>query len=99
VSRAVLLEIEKAKLQVKIDGDSGFAARFYKAIAVFLASRLRATTHRLGYGKTGDLASERALEDELDSHVLDRVSDAGERFNRLLGALGAGTVTADEARR
>jgi len=99
MSRAVLLEIEKAKLQIKIDGDPGFAARFYKAIAVFLASRLRATTHRLGYGKTGDLASERALEDELDSHVLDRVSDAGERFNRLLGALGAGTMTADDARR
>jgi CRP/FNR family transcriptional regulator, cyclic AMP receptor protein len=99
MSRAVLLEIDKAKLQRKIDEDSGFAARFYKAIAVFLASRLRATTHRLGYGKTGDLASERALADEIDSNVLDRISDAGERFNRLLSALGAATVTAEEARR
>jgi CRP/FNR family cyclic AMP-dependent transcriptional regulator len=96
MSGAVLLEIEKATLQGKIEDDPGFAARFYKAIAVFLASRLRATTHRLGYGKTGDLASERALEDEIDSQVLDRVSNAGERFHRLLSALGAGTVTAEE---
>jgi len=99
ISRAVLLEIDKAKLQGKIDADPGFAARFYKAIAVFLASRLRATTHRLGYGKTGDLESARVLADEIDSNVLDRVSDAGERFNRLLRALDAGTPTAGEARR
>jgi CRP-like cAMP-binding protein len=92
LSRATLLEIDKTKLQAKIEADPGFAARFYKAIAVFLASRLRATTHRLGYGRTGDLDGQRPLEDEIDSGVLDRVSDAGERFQRLLAALGAGAV-------
>jgi CRP-like cAMP-binding protein len=93
ISRAALLEIDHGKLQARIDANAGFASRFYKAIAVFLAARLRATTHRLGYGKTGDLDSERTLADEIDAQMLDRVSDAGERFNRLLGAVGPDAVT------
>ena len=93
LSRAALLEIGHARLEARIASDAGFAARFYKAIAIFLASRLRATTHRLGYGKTGDLDLSHPLSDEIDGPVLDRVSDAGERFARLLGALGPDAMT------
>jgi hypothetical protein len=67
-----------------------FAARFYRALAIFLADRLRATTRRLGYGSVGDLDSETVLEDELDIGVLDAVSQAGDRFSRLLQRLAAG---------
>jgi hypothetical protein len=49
-----------------------------------------ATTRRLGYGTAGDLDSEAVLEDELDIGVLDHVSQAGNRFSRLLQTLAAG---------
>lgn len=89
LAEAVVLEIRKEKLQARLAQDSEFAARFYRALAVFLADRLRATTRRLGYGKSGDLDNEGMLEDELDGTVLDSVSEAGERFRRLLRALAA----------
>jgi CRP-like cAMP-binding protein len=84
-----VLEIRKDLLQAQLGRDSEFAARFYRALAVFLADRLRATTRRLGYGKSGDLEGEGLLEDELDGTVLDSLSEAGERFRRLLRALSA----------
>jgi CRP-like cAMP-binding protein len=90
VGSASVLEIKCADIQRKIDEDIGFSARFHRALAVFLADRLRAATRRLGYGKQGDLSAENVLADELDSTVLDSVSEAGERFRRLLGMLAAG---------
>jgi CRP/FNR family cyclic AMP-dependent transcriptional regulator len=84
-----VLEIRKPDLTLKLSQDSEFAARFYRALAVFLADRLRATTRQLGYGKAADLEQEGRLEDELDSAVLDTVAGAGERFRRLLRALAA----------
>jgi CRP-like cAMP-binding protein len=90
VGSASVLEIKRADIQRKIDEDIGFSARFHRALAVFLADRLRAATRRLGYGKQGDLSEGNVLADELDSTVLDSVSEAGERFRRLLGMLAAG---------
>jgi CRP/FNR family cyclic AMP-dependent transcriptional regulator len=90
VGNASVLALPHALLQQRIAEDSPFAARFYRALAIFLADRLRATTHRLGYGATGDLDSETVLNDELDGGVLDTVSQAGDRFTRLLQTLAAG---------
>ncbi|HZT89429.1 MAG TPA: cyclic nucleotide-binding domain-containing protein [Stellaceae bacterium] len=87
VDEAVVLALAKTALQERLAADPGFAARFYRALAIFLADRLRATTRRLGYGRAGDLASDGALEDELDAGVLDTMSQAGERFTRLLRTL------------
>jgi CRP-like cAMP-binding protein len=87
---AQVLELTKAALQQRLAVDAPFAARFYRALAIFLADRLRATTRRLGYGRQGDLDTHAMLEDELDDSVLDTVSQAGERFTRLLKALAAG---------
>ncbi|HVO02758.1 MAG TPA: cyclic nucleotide-binding domain-containing protein [Candidatus Cybelea sp.] len=84
-----VLEIKRIEIQRKIAEDLGFSARFHRALAVFLADRLRAATRRLGYGKQGDLATDTVLEDELDGTVLDTVSEAGERFRRLLTMLAA----------
>lgn len=84
---AVVLALPKALLQQRLEADAGFAARFYRALAIFLADRLRATDRRLGYGSAGDLDSDEILEDELDASVLDTVSQAGERFTRLLRTL------------
>ena len=85
IGEAVVLALPKLLLLLqRMESDLGFAARFYRALAIFLADRLRSTTRRLGYGSAGDLDSDAVLEDELDLAVLDNVSQAGERFSRLL---------------
>jgi len=69
----------EALLQQRIASDTAFAARFYRALAIFLADRLRATTRRLGYGGTRGLDDETVLKDELDMGVHDTVSQARDR--------------------
>jgi CRP-like cAMP-binding protein len=85
ISDGLALFVDKTLLLDKLEQDDGFAARFYRALAIFLADRLRATrqptTNRLV-----DLAG--ISRDELDVGIMDRVAEAGERFNRLLQALG-----------
>ena len=90
IGNASVLALPTALLQQRLAEDPPFAARFYRALAIFLAHRLRATTRRLGYGAAGDLDSEEVLDDELDVGLLDTLSQAGDRFNRLLRTLAAG---------
>ena len=67
--------------------------RFYRALSFFLADRLRGTVRRLGYGQAGGLDTDDVLEDELDDRLLDSVSLAGDRFDRMLKILaGARSV-------
>ncbi len=82
---AVVLALDKAVLQAKLDLDSGFSSRFYRAIAIFLSERMRSTVGRLGYGDPSDEAPTDT--DELDENVLDNVHLAGARFERLLKKL------------
>jgi CRP/FNR family cyclic AMP-dependent transcriptional regulator len=78
------LFVDRSRLLKKLDSDAGFAARFYRALAMFLADRLRATRQP----KATRLAdTEDVMQDELDAGIVDHVSAAGERFNRLLGFL------------
>jgi len=67
--------------------DASFAARFYRAVAVFLADRLRNTVARLGYGAGQDLDENAEYAGELDFGVLDNVHLAGARFDRMLKRL------------
>ena len=70
--------------------DVGFAGRFYRALAILLSDRLRATEKRMAYGKDQGLEDEDVrLKDELDIGVLDQVSMAGDRFDRLLKSVAA----------
>jgi len=89
VGESVVLALPKAVLQRRLADDMPFAARFYRALAIFLADRLRTTTRRLGYGPAGGPGSEAMAEDELDHGVLDTFAQAGERFTRLLRTLAA----------
>lgn len=84
---ACVLAISRQQLAAKLEQDARFAARFYQALAVFLADRLRSTTSRLGYGQDAALAAEDEYEDELDPAVLDKVSLAGARFDWMLRRL------------
>src|SRR5207245_5371051 len=64
-------------LEHKLKRDAPFAARFYKAIAVALADRLRVTSV-LGLRSNVKEAGE--TDDEGPTHVLDVISMAGVRF-------------------
>ena len=82
-----LLQLEKGDLEARFIADPGFSGRFFRALAVFLADRLRGTVQCMGYGKGGDLESDEVLEDELDETALDNVSIAGDRFDRMIRTL------------
>jgi len=87
---ALLLAIPRDVLNAKLQSDEGFAARFYRALAVFLAYRLRDTVAQFGYGEERQLfREEEREEDELDSNVMDKVYLAGQRFNRILKRLAS----------
>jgi CRP-like cAMP-binding protein len=82
----LVLSLDKNVLLQKLASDAAFGCRFYKALAVFLADRLREVEYRSG-GNDGDLAADAILKDELDAGILDNVSMAGDRFDRMLKVL------------
>ena len=84
LTEATVLRLADAVVREKLASDSGFAARFYRALCVFLAHRLRETTTRFGYGKASE---ERNARDELNEDLLDTVHLAGARFERMLKRL------------
>jgi CRP/FNR family transcriptional regulator, cyclic AMP receptor protein len=77
-----MLHIPRNVLNAKLDADPAFAARLYRAIAMFLSVRMRSTVQRLGCGKATV-----ASEDELDMALLDTVAIAGNRFDRMVKKL------------
>jgi CRP-like cAMP-binding protein len=83
-SDATFLRIADDTVRAKVASDAEFAARFYRALCVFLASRLRANTRRMGYG---DNAEDPDAKDELSEELLDNVHLAGARFDRMLKRL------------
>jgi CRP/FNR family transcriptional regulator, cyclic AMP receptor protein len=82
-----VLSLNKNILLQKIESDVGFGCRFYKALAVFLADRLRQMGQRLNANGELDLAGDTISKDELDPAILDNVWMAGDRFDRLLKVL------------
>jgi CRP/FNR family transcriptional regulator, cyclic AMP receptor protein len=81
---ATLLRLSNEVVRKKLATDMGFASRFYFALCVFLADRMRNTTLRLGYG---DVAPDPNARDELNENLLDTVHMAGARFDRMLKRL------------
>jgi hypothetical protein len=82
VEPAHVLHLDRAVLTGKLDTDPPFAARLYRAIAMFLSVRMRSTVQRLGYGKATV-----SNEDEIDMALLDTVHIAGGRFDRMIKQL------------
>ena len=83
-SDATLLRIPDEVVRHKLATDPAFAARFYRALCVFMADRLRQTTTRFGYGAATD---DQHAKDELNEELLDTVHLAGARFERMLKRL------------
>jgi CRP-like cAMP-binding protein len=75
-----LLALPRELLSAKIARDQGFAARFYRAIAVFLADRLYVTVGRFGYGS----AQQDVDVDELQDSAMDEIDLAAARVDKLL---------------
>jgi len=84
VSEATVLRISDEVVREKLSTDLGFASRFYRALCVFMADRMRQTTQRFGYGKASD---DNNSKDELNDDLLDNVHLAGARFDRMLKRL------------
>jgi CRP/FNR family cyclic AMP-dependent transcriptional regulator len=84
VSPCTLLRISDARVREKLASDLGFASRFYRALCVFMADRMRQTTQRFGYGEATDDPN---AKDELNDELLDNVHLAGARFDRMLKRL------------
>lgn len=86
----IVLEFTHEELREKLAADESFAARFYHALAVFLAYRLRNTYQRMGFGKDQNL-DDQEFEDELSPEVLDSLHLAAKRFDRVLNRLLTGS--------
>jgi CRP/FNR family cyclic AMP-dependent transcriptional regulator len=79
-------------LRAKLAKDSSFASRFYRAVAIFLADRLRLTTSRFGYGQSDQDAVETADPDELHPELLESIDLAATRFDKLLRRISVRTA-------
>jgi CRP/FNR family cyclic AMP-dependent transcriptional regulator len=83
LEESTVFAISKTALNRKLAADSGFAARFYRALAIYLSTTVRERHQDLGPGGESD-ADEEDDADELDPNVLDGVYLAGERFDRMV---------------
>ncbi|HBB32742.1 MAG TPA: cyclic nucleotide-binding protein [Cyanobacteria bacterium UBA8803] len=86
VEDSLVLSIPRTQLMEKLQKDEGFASRFYRAIAIFLSTRLRGTVRYLGYAK-GDLLKDDGESEELSPEIIDSVPLAQARFDWLLRRL------------
>ena len=76
------MRISHARLREKLEADAPFAARFYRALTVFLSARMRQTTRRFGYGNLDEAAEPQI--DEISEAMLAKAHRASLRFERLL---------------
>jgi CRP-like cAMP-binding protein len=86
---AAVLAIPRQDLAARLEQDSGFAARFYRSLALVLSHRLRALTLRVGRQAGGPAAGDEPA-GELDANVLDQVHLAGARLEEILQRLLVG---------
>jgi bacteriocin-type transport-associated protein len=89
IEDSLVLSIPRWRLAAKLLNDVGFAARFYRVLAVLLADKQQALVSRLGYGrlfygKGKSLGETCEYENELNSDFLAQVALAGARFNWML---------------
>jgi len=91
VQDSEVLTLSRDALLAKLMKDPAFGARFYRAIASFLADRLHVTTSRFGYGS----AQQDVDPDEIDDSQMEDISLATIRFDKLLRNLRKDSKTKD----
>lgn len=77
-----VLSIPRDEIDMHVREDDAFAARLYRAIAVFLSSRLRTTVGTLGYG-ANQMSEDVEAENEIPMYLLEQMTLAGMRFTTL----------------
>lgn len=89
---ATVFAIDKALVEARTRSDAGFGCRFFRALSLYLADRLRELTAR--ERQKDAPATEMPDEMELDPLLLGSVGMAGLRYQQLLETLiGAGAGT------
>ena len=86
---AVVFAVPRMALSDRLRSDAGFAARFYKAIAIFLSDRLRGKIRMLTGVTADQLGEDMIADDELDPATMDTLVLAGARFDRMLRRLNS----------
>lgn len=95
VEESTVFALDKGVLGKKLGADQGFAARFYRALAMYLSTTVRERHRALEFGNLvvgGDEEVEEWGEEgelegggtELEGSLMDGVSLAGERFGRMV---------------
>ncbi|MDZ7964549.1 MAG: cyclic nucleotide-binding domain-containing protein [Nostoc sp. DedSLP03] len=92
IESSILLALPQEKLAKQLKQNTGFTARFYRAIAVVLVDRIRDRLFRRGFGKLAYqldrlLAEDIEVEDELNLDTLDNTALAGARFDWMIKRL------------
>jgi CRP/FNR family transcriptional regulator, cyclic AMP receptor protein len=87
VSDALVFSIPRAQLLRKLEDDPGFAANFYRAIALFMADRMRNTVALLGYGDQLAIDSPGQLIHDLSPAVVAHLPMARHRLEKLIRRL------------
>jgi len=74
--------VTRTLLAAKLKDDMGFSSRLYRAMATFMADRLRTTVGNFG---TGAMELDEDIEDvdEVAPHLMDSISMAGARFSEM----------------
>lgn len=85
---STILAVPRTVLAEKLAVDPAFASRFYRAVASFLADRLRTTVGRFGYGQNEEPAEIDEFT-EIDDGSMEDISMAAVRFDHLLRKLSA----------
>ncbi len=85
-----LLTLHCDVVSAKLEKDQGFAARFYRALAKFLADRLHVTVSRFGYGS----AQQDVDPDELPDSDMDQLDLDAVRIDKLMKRLQSETTAA-----
>ncbi len=80
---AIVISISHEALTDRFLEVPGFEGRFYKAMSLFLSSRLRGIASKISYENT-EVKTKKEFEHDIDSATLNRIQIAGERFSRLL---------------
>lgn len=96
IEECLVLSVPRHKISQRLYQDIGFSARFYRAIATFLANRLRNTVTSLGYDK--DFVFNQSLSsDELPNSVIEHFELATTRFDWLLRRVKSQTTAQHSA--
>lgn len=76
--------VPRSRISGKLQTDTGFASRFYLALAMLLSDRLRRANARLSGVGAEELE---AQADELDLNVMQKIHLAGSRLEKILSRL------------